>query len=214
MGRKGISLRLSFCIPLHTAIRIDYPFFILEPYAVEVKEVFFMKSHKRLRLVCFSAVLIAIEVVLNRFFSINTLGLKIGFSFVPIVIAAMLFGAVRAGIIYGVSDIIGAILFPIGPYCPGFTVSAVLMGSIYGLFLYKKQRVGFFKNILPPVLINNLVFGLIINTAWVSLLYSSKSYWGWFIYRLPEYAVLIPVSLVLIPAICRLSKVLNKIVNK
>ena len=173
-----------------------------------------MKSHKRLRLVCFSAVLIAIEVVLNRFFSINTLGLKIGFSFVPIVIAAMLFGAVRAGIIYGVSDIIGAILFPIGPYCPGFTVSAVLMGLIYGSFLYKKERVGFFKNILPPVLINNLVFGLLVNTAWVRLLYSSKSYWGWFIYRLPEYAVLIPVSLALIPAICKLSKVLNKIVNK
>ena len=92
-----------------------------------------MKSYSKLKLVCLSAMLIAVEVVLNRFLSINTMGLKIGFSFVPIVIAAMLFGGVRAGIIYALADLIGALLFPIGPYFPGFTVSAFLMGLIYGL---------------------------------------------------------------------------------
>ena len=158
--------------------------------------------------------LIATEIVLNRFLSINTLGLKIGFSFVPIVIAAMLFGPLKAGIIYGAADVIGALLFPIGPYSPGFTVSAVLMGVVLGLFLYKRERLGFFRNILPPVLINYIVLGLFVNTAWVSLLYTSKGYWGWFVYRLPEYAVLIPVSIALIPAIFRLSKVLKKALNK
>ncbi len=158
--------------------------------------------------------LIAIEIVLNRFLSINTLGLKIGFSFVPIVIAAMLFGPIKAGIIYGAADLIGALLFPIGPYSPGFTASAVLMGVVFGLFLHKREKLGFFRNILPPVLINYIVFGLLVNTAWVSLLYTSKGYWGWFVYRLPEYAVLIPVSIALIPAIFRLSKVLQKALNK
>ena len=173
-----------------------------------------MKNYSKLKLVCLSAMLIAVEVVLNRFLSINTMGLKIGFSFVPIVIAAMLFGGVRAGIIYAFADLIGALLFPIGPYFPGFTVSAFFMGLIYGLFLYKREKLGFFKNILPPVLINYVVFGLFINTAWVSLLYTSRGYLGWFIYRLPEYAVLIPVSVALIPAIFKLCGVLRKMLNK
>ena len=173
-----------------------------------------MKSYSKLKLVCFSAMLIAVEVVLNRFLSINTMGLKIGFSFVPIVIAAMLFGGVRAGIIYALADLIGALLFPIGPYFPGFTVSAFLMGLIYGLFLYKREKLVFFKNILPPVLINYIVLGLFVNTAWVSLLYSSRGYWGWFIYRLPEYALLIPISAALIPMLLRLSRVLRKMLNK
>ena len=173
-----------------------------------------MKNRARLKFICFAAILVAIEIVLNRFLSINTPGLKIGFSFVPIVIAAILFGPVKAGVIYALADLIGAILFPIGPYFPGFTVCAALMGIVYGFFLYKKEKIGFFKNILPPVIINNLVFGLLINTVWVSILYGSKTYWGWFVYRLPEYAVLVPVAAVLIPAILKLTKELKRIVNK
>lgn len=172
------------------------------------------RLNSKLKIICFSAILIAIEIVLNRFLSINTLGLKIGFSFVPIVIAAILFGPIRAGVIYGISDIVGAILFPIGPYFPGFTVSAVLMGMVYGFFLYKKEKIGFFKNILPPVIINYVLLGLLVNTLWVSILYSSKGYWAWFVYRLPEYAVLIPVSAVLIPAVLKLTKTLEKIVRQ
>lgn len=157
--------------------------------------------------------LVALEVVLNRFLSINTFGLKIGFSFVPIVFAAIFFGPLTAGVIYAVSDFIGAVLFPIGPYFPGFTVSAALMGIIYGIFLYGKEKPKFFKNVLPPVLINSVLLGLFVNTAWVSILYSSKTYWGWFIYRLPEYALLIPVSVLLIPEIARLGRSLKKAID-
>lgn len=173
-----------------------------------------MRNRDRIRFICSAAILIAIEIVLNRFLSINTAGLKIGFSFVPIIIAAVLFGPVRAGIIYCIADIVGAILFPIGPYFPGFSICAFLMGMTYGVFLYKKEKVGFFRNILPPVIINNVILGLLVNTFWVSILYGSKTYWGWFIYRLPEYAVLVPVSAILIPAILKLTEVLRKAVNK
>lgn len=173
-----------------------------------------MRNRDRIKFICFAAILIAIEIVLNRFLSINTAGLKIGFSFVPIIIAAVLFGPVRAGIIYCIADIVGAILFPIGPYFPGFSICAFLMGMTYGAFLYKKEKVGFFRNILPPVIINNVILGLLVNTFWISILYGSKTYWGWFIYRLPEYAVLVPVSAILIPAILKLTEVLRKAVNK
>lgn len=170
-------------------------------------------SEKIKKLIALS-MLVALEIVLSRFLSINTIGTKIGFSFVPIVITAFLFGPISAGIVYALADFIGAILFPIGPYFPGFTACAFLMGFTYGFFLYKKQRVGLIKNILPPVLINNIIYGLFINTAWVSILYGSKTYWGWFVFRLAEYALLIPVSIILIPFVLKICEILKKTVNK
>lgn len=41
--------------------------------------------------------LVAVEIVLSRFLSINTWSFKIGFSFVPIVLAAMLYAGIRSG---------------------------------------------------------------------------------------------------------------------
>ena len=69
-------------------------------------------------------ILIAAEIILNRFFSVNTWNLKIGFSFVPVVLAAILYGPLSGGIVGGLGDFLGAILFPVGPYFPGFTITA------------------------------------------------------------------------------------------
>jgi len=175
---------------------------------------------KKIRILVFSAFLVALEIVLNRFCSFNTLGLKIGFSFIPGVIAAMLFGPIAAAAVNGVGDFLGAILFPIGPYHPGFTVCAALMGLVSGLFLYRKplsgeRRLRFFANVLPPVLINNLIFGLCINTIWITMLYGSKTYGALFLSRLStEYAILIPMQLILIPLLSRMERPLSRIINK
>ncbi len=167
------------------------------------------------RTITYLALLTALEVVLSRFWSINTMGLKIGFAFVPVVVAANLFGPLHAAAMYAVADFLGSNLFPIGPYHPGFTVCAALMGLTYGFFLHQKSGKTGFLNVLAPVLINQLVFGLLINTIWVTMLYGDKkNYWGWFLYRLPEYAVLIPVALVLIPILLRLCRELKKFVIK
>lgn len=170
------------------------------------------------RTITYLALLVALQIVLSRFLSINTAGLKIGFSFVPIVVAAALFGPIPAAIVNALADFLGAVLFPIGPYHPGFTVCAALTGLVYGWFLYIKKeeddRVPFFPNVVLPALISSVVFGLLINTTWVAMLYGSKTYWGWFIYRLPEYIILIPVKLILTPVLLRLCRELRKIIFK
>lgn len=173
-----------------------------------------MKTKNSVRLITYCAMLIALEIVLNRFCSINTAGLKIGFSFVPIVVAADLFGPNCAAIVYALADLIGAILFPIGPYHPGFTICAAAMGFVYGICLYKKsesdRKIRFFPNVIIPAFVNNIVFGLLINTAWVAMLYGSKTYAGWFLYRLPEYAVLVPLNLLITPMLLRLCEQVKK----
>ncbi len=172
-----------------------------------------MSKNKKfpIRTLCQAALLIALEVVLNRFCSINTMALKIGLSFLPMVLCALLFGPWWAAGSYALADFIGAMLFPIGPYHPGFTVCAGLMGMVYGLFLYKKpeSKKKAFLNILCATLINTLVLGLCVNTAWVAQLYGSKTYAGWFAYRLMEYAVLVPLHLILVPVMQKLADLLR-----
>ncbi|MBR0397765.1 MAG: folate family ECF transporter S component [Eubacterium sp.] len=115
-------------------------------------------------------VMIAMEIVLSRFLSINAWNVKIGFSFVPVVITAMLYGAVPAGIVGAAADFLGAVLFPIGAYFPGFTLTAFLTGMVFGFFLFKQRTL---PRIAGAVLINQMIFGLFLNTFWISVLYGS-----------------------------------------
>ncbi|MBQ9062412.1 MAG: folate family ECF transporter S component [Eubacterium sp.] len=115
-------------------------------------------------------VMIAMEIVLSRFLSINAWNVKIGFSFVPVVITAMLYGAVPAGIVAAAADFLGAVLFPIGAYFPGFTLTAFLTGMVFGFFLHKQRTL---PRIAGAVLINQMIFGLFLNTFWISVLYGS-----------------------------------------
>ena len=70
-----------------------------------------------------------------------------------------------------------------------------------------------FPHIVMPTLINNIVLGLYVNTLWVSILYDSKNYDGWFTYRLPEYAVLVPLNFVFLPILLEISPRIRKYVG-
>lgn len=76
-----------------------------------------------------AAMMIAIYLILDRFLSIKTPILKISFIFIPIIISAIYLGPIYTGIIGGIGDLIGALLFPFGSYYFGFTLSACLMRS-------------------------------------------------------------------------------------
>ena len=116
------------------------------------------------RLVC-TALLVALQVVLSRFLSIQLWNLKIGFSFVPVIIAARLFGPVSSVIVYALGDVIGTFMFPTGPFFPGFTLTAAIAGLIFGLFLYKKTSV---PRIVFSSVLNQLLCSLLLNTYWIS----------------------------------------------
>lgn len=114
--------------------------------------------------------LVAIHIVLSRFLSINAWNIKIGFSFVPVFVAAWLYGPVPAALVGGLGDFLGAILLPIGPYFPGFTLSCALTGVVFGLLLHKKQS---FPRIVAAVGLNQFGIGLFVTTLWISILYGS-----------------------------------------
>jgi len=181
---------------------------------------------------CRVAILIAIEIVLSRFCSINTMGLRIGFSFVPMALCAVMYGPYVAAAAYAVSDVLGVAIFPMGPYFPGFTFSCAVMGLVYGFFLrrldfwgaggsdvsvsgtgvLRSGRARTMVYILSATFINCICVGLCLNALWLNILYG-HDYIYWFMYRLPEYAVLVPLNIILLPFIVKLSDRIKHVVK-
>lgn len=130
------------------------------------------------------SMLISLEIVFNRFLSINAWNIKIGFGFLPLALVAYKYGCICAAITAAMSDFIGAILFPNGPYFPGFTIVAALMGIIFGLFLYKNRKT---VNTILAAVISGVVCTLLLNTLCITVLYHG-SYIPILISRLPQFA--------------------------
>ncbi len=181
------------------------------------------------------AMLIALYVVLNRFVSFKAQGMSIGFSIVAPMIAGMVFGPISGGVVYALGDLLGSLLFPFGPYHPGYTISAFCMGVLLGFFLHPQplninafenkqitadlhfswKKIRIFPNILVPLFINAILFGIFLNSAWTAQLYSSKTYWGWVLARtLTQYPLQLPVNILLATALLPLSKMLRKALGK
>ena len=119
---------------------------------------------------CALALLIAVGVVLGRLVPVLSVwNTKIEFSFVTVMLAACIAGPVGGLVTGALIDFIGAILLPTGPYFPGFTATAALTGLVFGLLLYKKCNLG---RIVIAVLSTQLVCGFLLNTLFISILYT------------------------------------------
>jgi len=140
--------------------------------------------------------LIAVEIVLSRFLSISTPIAKIGFAFIPLSVIGMMYGPLYGGIAGALCDFIGAILFPIGAYFPGYTLTAFLSGATYGLFLQNGGAKSFAK-VTAASLIINLVYHLGINTYWTTL-FTGKGYLALLPTRVFSNVVLMPMEIVVI----------------
>ncbi|MCI2106957.1 MAG: folate family ECF transporter S component [Intestinimonas sp.] len=139
------------------------------------------------------AVLIAIDVILTRLCSVNTLFFRISFGFLPVVIAAMLYGPWYAGAGAAIADIVGTLIFPTGTYFPGFTLTAFLTGAVYGLLLYRKHRsVG---QIIAAVLLAALLFEVGLNALWLHIL-TGKGMLALLPIRLVQAGIMVPIRIV------------------
>ena len=154
------------------------------------------------------SLLIAIEIILTRFCSINTPIVRIGFGFLPIAIIGMMYGPLSAGVAYAIGDLLGVALFPTGSFFPGFTITAFLTGIVYGVFLYNKPKT--WPRIIGAVLTVCLVINLGLDTLWLSIL-MGKGYIALLPTRIMKAVLMIPVQTFIIGIIWK--KVVVKFVK-
>ena len=164
----------------------------------------FVESAKKLketRVLCACAVLIAVYAVLYALPIQLSTELRITFTFIPIAISGWLFGPVPAMLVGGISDVISsAFLFPKGPYFPGFTVTAILSGLVFGLFLYKRKTV---SGVIFSRTIINLFLNIVLNSFWLSILYK-KGFIFYLISHFFKNILLLPIEITLLIIILKI----------
>lgn len=139
--------------------------------------------------------LLALKVVLGMFtLNVSPL-LKIGFSFLPIAAAGMLFGPVAGGAVGALGDVVSYLISPTGPYFPGFTLNAFLSGFLYGAFLFRKP-VTLLRSALAKTSVTVLV-NLLLNPLWLAVLYS-KAFLAVLSARIVTNLILLPVDIALL----------------
>jgi ECF transporter S component (folate family) len=97
------------------------------------------KEFRNLKSVVTAALLVAVHTVMAVFLSITvTQSLRISISFLANVVTGALFGPIVGMICGGIGDIVQYVIKPTGAYFPGFTISAMLSGLIYGTAFYNR----------------------------------------------------------------------------
>lgn len=140
------------------------------------------------------AILISLNIVLSRFVSIKAINFKISFTFLTIVLAGYFYGYFGGITVAFFGDLIGALLFPVGPYNPLLSVTAILSGITYAFF-FKKDMSN--KSIVCACFVNRFIVSLIINTTIISLMYN-LSFKATFITRLYSSIIMFIVEVIVL----------------
>ena len=128
-----------------------------------------MEEFKHVNTVTVMAMFAAISVVVGYFTLVLGDYLKIGFSTIANQFVYYLFGPVAGGLFCGALDILKYIIRPTGAFFPGFTISAMVGGVLYGCFLYKRP-ISFWR-VLAAELTVSIICNMLLGTLWLSMLY-------------------------------------------
>ncbi len=123
------------------------------------------------RVLASAGLLAAISIVLGFFKIPITQLIELRCAFIPIAVAAYLYGPVIGGAVGLISDIGGYLVKPTGPFFPGFTVTAVVTGVLFGCLLYRHRPT--LTRILVSQIVYAILCGLLLNSLWLSILYGN-----------------------------------------
>ena len=123
--------------------------------------------------------------------------LRVSVGFVCNASVAMLYGP-TVGMMAGFStDVLGFLLSPNNNagYFPGYSITAIVGGLLYGLWLYKGRPS--IPRCIAAKLSVNIVCNLFLNTLWSALLYQ-KGFWVLLPGRLFKNLILLPLEVLIL----------------
>lgn len=151
---------------------------------------------KNVRMLTLAGIITAASIVLESF-PIYLLGtsLKIYFSFLVISLGCYVYGP-AVGILVGfANDTLGFLISSFGePYFPGYLITAMLSGLIYGTLLYR-QRITVLRLVVVRLVIN---YGsnVLLGSMWKAMLYG-KGYYYYFTTGLVKNTTMLPIEVLL-----------------
>ena len=162
-----------------------------------------------------TAMLISINIVLERFLDYSVWNLSLNFGTIPIAFAACYLGIPYAMAVGGLGDLLGAFIKPFGAYFVGYTITNILIGLILGIFLKKANII----KIPLGILSCKLFCSLLLNTFWIALTSTKglKSFLTILVSRAPSIAIMAVIEIILVYILfserSKISKTIRKTVN-
>lgn len=182
---------------------------------------------RSLRCLVLTALFIAMNITLDLLkLRIDLPGMRIGVGFLTNASIGMLYGPVVCMMMGFCTDILGFLMNPGtggGGYFPGYTLTAMVAGVIWGLFLYRPDgapysktlagRLSFPLRTLAARILITLICNVFLNTLWLSL--GNNAFLPMLISRLPTQLAYLPVQylllLVVLPFVRRLYQTLQPV---
>lgn len=156
---------------------------------------------KKVRAIVLTAMFIALKLVLDLLNLRITLSqdLRITFGFLAMAMIGMLFGPV-VGMIAGLAgDVLGYLVNQGGgAYFPGFAVTAVLGGLVWGICLYKTSF-KWWKFLISKGIIN-IFLNIGLNTLWLYIMYG-PSVLATFPLRVFKNTAILPIEVIMVIAV-------------
>lgn len=152
-------------------------------------------SMKRLNMLVFAALMVAMARALSLIPSIPIGQTKLSFGFLARALCALVGGPIL-GVAYGFAeDILGFILKPSGDFFFGYTLSTMAGVLVYALCFYR-AKITVWRIVLANLLVNVFV-NAVMGSVWTTIM-RGGAYWGWFSFSLVKNMVtIIPKSILL-----------------
>lgn len=124
---------------------------------------------KKIRTITTASMFAAIGVILGAYTIQVGNYLKIGFSGIANQFVYYLFGPVVGCFYGGALDILKYLVKPTGAFFPGWTLSAMVAGVIYGCFFYKKPLS--LVRVFAAELMVSIICNMLLGTLWLQIMY-------------------------------------------
>ncbi len=144
-------------------------------------------------------ILTALCIVIAMFTIRPNDSIKISLTFIPVVIAAYIYGPAGAGTVAGLADIIGCIIKPHGMIYPPITLTEIAVGIVFGIFLYKRWS---FLRVLFSAGITQLIISAFVTPLWLYFLYG-MNYATLLLTRIPQILIMLAIELIVIPVMLK-----------
>ncbi len=153
-----------------------------------------LKEIKSVKVLSIAAILIALQVAISSFYIPVNIGLgtqRVFFHFIIIALGGVIYGPVCGAYVGFVADILGFLVHPQGAFFPGYTITSIVSGFTYGLFLYK-NKISILRLLACKATVS-LVSNVFLNALWDSV-FAPSSYWVLMAARVPKNLVMLPLE--------------------
>jgi ECF transporter S component (folate family) len=163
---------------------------------------------KRLRQLTFAALICALSIVVGALYLVVGDNLRVYFTFFITAVGCAVYGPVVGVLVAAVTDTLNFLLFPSGPYFPGYLLSEIVAALIYSLFLYRK-KITVLRLFGAKFLVNYLC-NVLMGCLWSQMLYG-KGYLYYLVKSLIKNSLLLPLEVM---ALCALFSILLPVFSR